>query len=208
MGGLFLLNSLALNLLLIWRLYVVWNNKRILAIVTLILEAGWFATGVADWIMVTTGHTYTSAALALGKASCALDLALTISITSGIAYRLWRAGRDVYGLTGHNTYKAAIYTIIESGAIYTSSIVVLCALYQSGSPAFSVAINVATQISTLTPLFLIASVSLGLMHRESAHCEASTSAGPTFNRPIQVTITKETRIHPINTGKSQSIHDV
>ncbi|KAG2029868.1 hypothetical protein BDR03DRAFT_975468 [Suillus americanus] len=205
MGGLFLLNSLALNLLLIWRLYVVWDHKWNLGVIMLILGVGWIATGIANWIMVTTNRTYTNAALALGQASCALDLVLTISVTSGIAYRLWRVGRDVSALTVHHSYKAAIYTVIESGAIYTSSIVVLCALYQSGSPAFGVAINVATQISTLTPLFLIASVSLGLMHRESAYY---ASAGPAFSRPIQVTITQETRTHPVNTGKSPSIHDV
>lgn len=186
---------------------MVWNHKRIFALVMLILEAVWIATGVANWAMVITGHTFTNAALALGQASCALDLVLTIGVTSGIAYRLWRAGRDISTLTGHNSYKAAIYTVIESGAIYTSSIVVLCALYQSGSPAFGVAINVATQISTLTPLFLIASVVLGLMHRESAYYETSTSAEPAFTRPIQVMITQETRTHPINTGKSESIHD-
>ncbi|KAG2344145.1 hypothetical protein BDR05DRAFT_989358 [Suillus weaverae] len=214
MGGLFLLNVLALNLLLIWRLYVVWNRNRILAFIMLILETGHLATGVANWAVLTTGHTFSNAALALGKTGCALDLALTISVTSGIAYRLWRAGRDVSALTGYNSYKAAIYTVIESGAIYTSSIVVLCALYQSGNAAFSAAINVATQIATLTPLFLIASVSFGLMHKDSTYSEASTNVGPNFARPIQVSITQETRTHPVNimdsstrstTGKSQSI---
>jgi hypothetical protein len=96
---------------------------------------------------VITGHTFSHIALALGKASCAFYLALTISVTSGIAYRLWRAGRDVSDLTGSNSYKAAIYTIIESGAIYTISIVVLCGLYQSGSEAGIFAINAATQIA-------------------------------------------------------------
>ncbi|KAG2063669.1 hypothetical protein BDR04DRAFT_1062575 [Suillus decipiens] len=198
MGGLFLLNSLALNLLLIWRLYVVWDRRRVLAFAMLFLVTGWIATGVADWAILTTGHTFSKDSLALGRASCSLDLVLTISITSGIAYRLWRAGREVVDLTGHHTYKAAIYTVIESGAIYTSSIVVLCALYQAGSPAFAAAINVDTQIATLTPLFLIASVTLNLMHRESVHPEASTSVGP-FASPIQVTVTRETRTHPIGT---------
>lgn len=94
-----------------------------------------------------TGHTFSFIALALGKASCAFYLALTISVTSGIAYRLWRAGQDVSDLTGHHSYKAAILTIIESGAIYTISIVVLCGLYQSGSEAGIFAINAATQIA-------------------------------------------------------------
>ncbi|KAG2137850.1 uncharacterized protein EDB93DRAFT_1231070 [Suillus bovinus] len=228
MGGLFLLNvhiifvinrvslllfqGFALNLLLIWRFYVVWSHKWILAFVLLILEAAQFATGVANFAMVIIDRTFSNTALALGKASCACNLTLTISVTSGIAYRLWRAGRHVSGLAVHNSYKATIYTIIESGAIYTSSIVVLCALYQAGNDAFIVAINVVTQIATLTPLLLIASLSFGLMHRNSAYYETSTPTGPAFARPIQVTITQETRIHPIDTmdsstqsRKSQSI---
>ncbi|KAG1823976.1 uncharacterized protein BJ212DRAFT_712220 [Suillus subaureus] len=213
MGALFLLNVLALNLLLIWRLYVVWNYKWMLAFVMLILEAAQFATGAANFAMLTSSHTFSRAAVALAKASCALDIFITISITSGIAYRLWRAARDISGLTVHNSYKFAIYTVIESGAIYTSSIIVTCALYESASQAFGVAVNVSTQIATLTPLFLIASISFGLMHRDSAYSEASNPTEPTFARPIQVTITQETRIHPIDTtdsdtrsnGKSQSI---
>lgn len=200
MGGLFLLNGLALNLLLIWRLYVVWNCRWIVAFVMLILEATQFATGVANLVMLITNRIFSNTAIALGNTSCACDLALTISVTSGIAYRLWRASRDVSGLASHNFYKTAIYTVIGSGAIYTSSIVVVCALYQSSSNAFSVAINVATQISTLTPLLIIASVSFGLMH--SAYHEASTFTEPTFTRPIQITITQETRTHPIYTMDS------
>lgn len=205
---------LALNLLLVWRLYVVWNHNWILAFVMLILEAGQLATAVVSWVLVITGHTFSHIALALGKASCAFYLALTISVTSGIAYRLWRAGRDVSDLTGSNSYKAAIYTIIESGAIYTISIVVLCGLYQSGSEAGIFAINAATQIATMTPLFLIASLTFGLMRGHDTHAEAPTTIAPTFARPIQVTVTQETRTHPIDTvdsstrstiGKSQSI---
>jgi hypothetical protein len=62
-------------------------------------------------------------------------------------------------MTGHHSYKVAIYTIIESGAIYTISIVVLCGLYQSGSEAGIFAINAATQIavSALRYLFFLAS---------------------------------------------------
>lgn len=179
---------------------MVWNCKWILAFVMLILEAAQFATGVANLAMLITNRIFSNTAIALGNTSCACDLALTISVTSGIAYRLWRASRDISDLTNHNSYKTAMYTAIESGAIYTSSIVVVCALYQSGSNAFGMAINVAIQISTLTPLLLIASVSFGLMHR--AYPEASTFTEPTFVRPIQVTITQETRTHPLYTMDS------
>ncbi|KAG2125451.1 hypothetical protein DEU56DRAFT_571469 [Suillus clintonianus] len=213
MTGLVILNAFGLNILLIWRLLVVYNYNRILGFVMVTLETGQFTLSIVEWVLIPIelGHI-SNTILALGKASCALDLALTISVTSGISYRLWRASRNVNGLTSSNAYKAAIYTIIESGAIYTASVVVVCALFQIDSNAGIIGVGVAVQISTLTPLFLIASISFGLMQRNT-RSEAVITMGPTFARPIQVTITEEIRTHPIDTvdsssrstGKSQSI---
>lgn len=87
---------------------------------------------------------------ALLKADLTLNIALTISLTSGIAYRLWRAGKNAVGLTSHNIYKPAIYTIIQCGAIYTSSIVVVCALHLSGHPAGVMADYVGVQLAVST----------------------------------------------------------
>lgn len=96
-----------------------------------------------------------------------LNLVLTICLTSGIAYRLWRAGADTFDLTGHNAYKPAIYTTIQCGAIYTSSIVVICVLRLSGKPAGLVAPYVGIQFATLTPLLLIVSLKFGVRHDET-----------------------------------------
>jgi hypothetical protein len=67
--------------------------------------------------------------------------------TSGIAYCLWRTGKNAVGLTSHNIYKPAIYTIIQCGAIYTSSIVVVCALHLARSPAGVMADYVGVQLA-------------------------------------------------------------
>ncbi|KAG1776966.1 hypothetical protein EV702DRAFT_1104524 [Suillus placidus] len=198
MSGLYLLNILVLHFLLIWRFYLVWDHNLILTAVMLILEAGHLATAVATWaVVIRLGVIFTSAFYALLEACFAFNLVLTICLTSGIAYRLWRAEKDTFGLTGHNAYKPAIYTIIQCGAIYTSSIVVVCALHFSGSPAGVMANYVGVQVATLTPLLLIAHLSLGVTHRE--HNETSDTAGPAFAQPVQVNITEETHTHPDDT---------
>jgi hypothetical protein len=85
------------------------------------------------------------------NAGFAFDLVITVGVTSGIVYRLWHAGRTVSDLTGgHNTYKAAVYTVMESGALYTSSIIVLSALVMSGNLGGIVALNVGIQIAVGT----------------------------------------------------------
>ncbi|KAG1746138.1 hypothetical protein EDB19DRAFT_379798 [Suillus lakei] len=201
MSGLYILNVLVLNLLLIWRLYLVWNRNLILAIVMLIVEAVHLAIAIASWaVIIRFGVVFSTTFEALLKACFTLNLALTISLTSGIAYRLWRAGKDVCGLTDHNAYRAAIYTIIECGAIYTSSIVVLCAMNLSGSDVGIMANYVGIQIATLAPLLLIASLSLDL-HGENN--ETLNTMGPIFTQPVQVNITEEIRTYPDDTTDSR-----
>lgn len=55
-----------------------------------------------------------------------------IGFTSGKAYPLWRAGRDIAIPTDNNAYKDTIFTFIECSVMYTSSIVVLT-LHEFGS---------------------------------------------------------------------------
>ncbi|KAG2119937.1 uncharacterized protein F5147DRAFT_767401 [Suillus discolor] len=166
--GLYLFNVLVLHFLLIWRFYLVWNRNLILAIILLILEVGHLSTALAAWAIVThSGVIFESTALHIATALFILNLVLTICLTTGIAYRLWRAGVDTFGLTGHNAYKPAIYTIIQCGEIYTSSIVVICVLRLSGKPAGLVAPYVGIQFATLTPLLLIVSLEFGVRHDEA-----------------------------------------
>ncbi|KAG1776967.1 hypothetical protein EV702DRAFT_1104532 [Suillus placidus] len=197
MIGLYLLNVGIIFL----SFYLVWDHNLILTAVMLILEAGHLATAVASWsVVVRLGFFFRPAFDALLKADFILNLVLTICLTSGIAYRLWRAGKDTFGLTGHNAYKPAIYTIIQCGAIYTSSIIVVCALHLSGSPAAVMGDYVGVQVATLTPLLLIVNLSLGVTHGE--HGETSDTAEPTFAQPaqpVQVSITQETHTHPDDT---------
>ncbi|KAG2361413.1 hypothetical protein BDR07DRAFT_1485896 [Suillus spraguei] len=195
MIGLYLLNVLVLHLLLIWRFYLVWDRNLILTIIMVVLEIGHLSTAVASLSMtIRFGVISTSDSEALLTAVFTLNLVLTICLTSGIAYRLWRAGKDVFGLTSHDVYKPAIYTIIQCGAIYTSSIVVVCALFLARKPAGVMSTYVGIQLATLTPLLLIANLSLGTTRGE--HDEGSDSVGLIFAPPVQVNVTKEIRTYP------------
>ncbi|OJA13966.1 hypothetical protein AZE42_03608 [Rhizopogon vesiculosus] len=191
-GTLHLLNVFALNLLLIWRLYVVWQSYWVL-IVMLVLEAAQIATSVTGWVLLfRSSPVFSHRAHNFVDAGLSFDLVVAIAVTSGISYRLWRAGQRVSSLTGgQNAYKAAIYTIIESGAIYTSSIIVVSGLLVSGSLAGAVAVNVNVQIATLTPLLLVVRLGLGLTHGGSKQSETLSAAGPFCVRPVEDNITEE-----------------
>ncbi|OJA21089.1 hypothetical protein AZE42_07726 [Rhizopogon vesiculosus] len=204
MGILYVLNGLALNLMLIWRLYVIWHKKWILTVM-IILQAAQTATTVTAWALILqSGQLFSHRVREFVNASFAFDLAITVAVTSGIVYRLWRAGRIVSDLTGrHNTYKAAIYTVMESGALYTSSIIVLSTLVMSGNLSGIVALNVGIQIATLAPLLLIARIGLGLTHGEDTEVE-TLSIGPTFARRVQANAFDESCSYPMDTMDSSS----
>jgi len=105
-------------------------------------------TAIWSWVLILrSGPGYSLSAHQLLKTGLALNLVITVTVTSGIAYRLWRAGRSVSDLTGHNVYKAATYTIIESGALYTSSIIVLSALVIDNNLAGAMALSVNIQVA-------------------------------------------------------------
>jgi hypothetical protein len=85
-----------------------------------------------------------------GKASWTFDVFLNTTVTCGIAYRLWRAGRDVTDLAGRNVYKSAMFTVIESGALIATCTVIMFALdIAGGLPGLAsfMAVNVAVQIA-------------------------------------------------------------
>ncbi|KAG2153728.1 uncharacterized protein EDB93DRAFT_211554 [Suillus bovinus] len=199
MIGLYTFDVLVLHFLLIWRFYLVWDRNLILVILMIILEIGHLSTAFAAWGVVTHfGVVFLSASNALAKSLCVLNLVLTICLTSGIAYRLWRAGKNTFDLTGYNAYKPAIYTIIQCGAIYTISIVVVCALQLSGNPAGLMATHVGVQFATLTPLLLITDINLRVTRREHDDDPPDT-VEPTFARPVEVNITEEIHTHPRET---------
>ncbi|KAG2079265.1 hypothetical protein BDR04DRAFT_31014 [Suillus decipiens] len=156
MIGLYLLNVLVLHLLLIWRFYLILDRNLILTIFVVILEIGHFSTAVASLSMaIRFGVISTSDSENLLTACFTFNLVLTICLTSGIAYRLWRAGKDIFGLTSHNVYKPAIYTIIQCGAIYTSSIVVVCVLFLARKPASVMSTYVGIQLAVSTLRFFL-----------------------------------------------------
>ncbi|KAG2079264.1 hypothetical protein BDR04DRAFT_30965 [Suillus decipiens] len=147
---------LVLHLLLIWRFYLILDRNLILTIFVVILEIGHFSTAVASLSMaIRFGVISTSDSENLLTACFTFNLVLTICLTSGIAYRLWRAGKDIFGLTSHNVYKPAIYTIIQCGAIYTSSIVVVCVLFLARKPASVMSTYVGIQLAVSTLRFFL-----------------------------------------------------
>ncbi|KAG2073931.1 hypothetical protein BDR04DRAFT_1094149 [Suillus decipiens] len=194
--ALFVSNVLAQDLLLIWRLYVVWNHNWKFAIPSLIFEVAHIACAIVAVFMIAqpNEHLFSHNVQAFGKASWSLGLFLNTCITFGIAYRLWLAGREVSDLTGRNAYKAAMFTVIESGAIIAGCTFIVFILDVIGSPSGFMTFNVAVQVATTTPLLIITRLGLGLTNI-GTHFDKSSSPTVTF-APVQIDVTEDTCTYP------------
>ncbi|KAF8547537.1 hypothetical protein OG21DRAFT_1517248 [Imleria badia] len=148
--------------ILIWRLYVVFLCDWRVVVFPIILAISSAACAYAITALSPTVGFYHSVAPKIIVGAWVLDLLLNVSITGGIALRLWWVGRKTATLTGHRTnqYAYSIYLIIESGAIFMATNILVFALYISNSPASLPMLDVGSQIAALTPLLIVVQVGL------------------------------------------------
>ncbi|KAJ6561050.1 hypothetical protein DFH09DRAFT_1481398, partial [Mycena vulgaris] len=147
------------DLLLIWRLYVVWGyDWKIVVLPVAFVTASYVARGLATGVFAGTVQ-------ALGTSSWSLDIVVNVSVTCAIAGRLWWMDRQMSQTRiDSRGFRAPIYTIIESGAILMCATLILFILDQTGNIIAFVGLDPLTQLATLTPLLLLTRVGLGLTH--------------------------------------------
>ncbi|KAG1798828.1 uncharacterized protein HD556DRAFT_154348 [Suillus plorans] len=164
----YIVNSLAQELLLIWRLYVVWNQNFKVCILPLITWVAHCATASVAVALLAPKNasifSYTFRALSLSGWS--LEMILNVTLTAGIVYRIWQTGQQTAALTsgGGFRYKGTIITIVESGALIAACTFVIFCLWAAGNIAGLVGSNIAMQVATMTPLLIIVRGGLRCSH--------------------------------------------
>ncbi|KAJ3477176.1 hypothetical protein NLI96_g10647 [Meripilus lineatus] len=217
------------DLVVIWRLYLVWSSWKVIAI-PLIVEGFHAGNGrLAKFVESRTHHYHCSAAmfyavvqLYLGAAiedrviqqwslvSWALDLAVNALGTLAIAGRLWWIGRRTAPMKpgGRNAYLGVAFIVLESGAMFTVATLVLVILYVN-TPTAQVAaasVYVVTQMAMLSPLLIIVRVWLNINHGSSRTTttvakSGNSSAGHGFN---QTAVKRGSSPAPVRVLVSQS----
>eukprot|EP00918_Siedleckia_nematoides_P056507 GHVU01123247.1.p1 GENE.GHVU01123247.1~~GHVU01123247.1.p1 ORF type:complete len:335 (+),score=5.85 GHVU01123247.1:118-1122(+) len=211
--ALYVSNVFMQDLLLIWKLYVVLGRCWEIALVALITEGAHLACAITSVVLIAqpNAHLFSPNVQAFGKVSWSLDLFLNTTVTSGIAYRLWRADRNISTIEGHHTYKATMFAVIESGALIATCTVVMFALDIAGSPAGLAAVNVAVQVATTTPLLIIVRLGLGLTHGDSPSqgrvTKGSSSSLHCARPPTQFhgSTTEDTCTYPMHSISGSSV---
>ncbi|KIK91305.1 hypothetical protein PAXRUDRAFT_830961 [Paxillus rubicundulus Ve08.2h10] len=180
-------NSFIEELLLIWRLYVLYDKNIKICIPSLII---WVAHVCVSSVAVSgfepltaTSRSYNVHVFSL--AGWGLETGVNLLTTLLIARRLWKAARRTAGLSTHFDYKSSILIVIECGALITTSTTVMFILYSSGHPVGIVGIGIATQLATISPLLIIAR--FGIVTGKSHVILATDLPIP---RPIEVSVVR------------------
>ncbi|KAH9942784.1 hypothetical protein B0H21DRAFT_749821 [Amylocystis lapponica] len=158
------------DIVLIWRLYAVWDRNWKICVIPFIVDIGHMAAFAATaTAAVPRSNPYMGIIKRLSIAAWSLDLAVNVSVTAAISGRLWYMGQQVSSMRGGceqstNIYLLQIFTVVESGALFAAATLVMLILYIVGSPLAITAIDIAAQLAVLTPLLIVVRVGLGLTH--------------------------------------------
>ncbi|KAF8835554.1 hypothetical protein BDN67DRAFT_975196 [Paxillus ammoniavirescens] len=191
----YITNSFIEELLLIWRLYMLYDKNIKICIPSLIL---WVAHICVSSVAVSgfepltaTSRSYNVHVFSL--AGWGFETAVNLVTTLLIAKRLWKAARRMTSLSTHFDYKSSILIIVECGALITTSTTIMFILYSSGHPVGIVGIGIATQLATISPLLIIAR--FGIVTRRSHVILATDLPTP---QPVEVSVVRTE--HRVSSG--------
>lgn len=183
--SIFVVNSFAQELLLIWKLYIVWNQNFKVCILPLIMWVAHCTTASIAVVMLAPKNSsiFSQTARAFALCGWSLEMILNVTVTAGIVYHIWRTGRRTAAMTSSFMYRSTIMMIVESGALVPACTCTLFCLWVVGNIAGTVGINIAVQIATMTPLLIIARTGLG-----RPHPKLGSSAGhpSSHSRPLEI----------------------
>ncbi|KAK7056663.1 hypothetical protein VNI00_002380 [Paramarasmius palmivorus] len=181
--ALYVLNSFMADTLLIYRLYVIWsyNWKVIVGPIVLLLASSTsgaitvyeisrggsgdsvFSKHVSDW--ATTLFT--------------LTFVTNVIVTSLIAMKIWRMARNTSTYLGRQhglKYSRALVVIVESGALYSGSLLILLVLFTTNNEAQIILYSSVSQIVGIAPTLIIVRLGLGLTVRDNLTTVATSNS--------------------------------
>ncbi|KAI0760316.1 hypothetical protein C8Q74DRAFT_219572 [Fomes fomentarius] len=203
------------DLVLIWRVWVVWNHRmRIVILPVLALIAG-LGVGLA---YAAEAVSYNNLSRILPAPSVILTLINTSICTALIAGRLayldhLANGHLAFGAGRHYTYRGVILMIIESGAVLTFAHLVSLILERLKHPGLHVMLNILLPLANIVPTAIIVLSHLKLTPGDTINETAATvhfatrvedsAFGPgTLSAPVHE---PSTALSPLGIGTATSL---
>ncbi|KAF5311103.1 hypothetical protein D9619_007631 [Psilocybe cf. subviscida] len=198
---------------MIYRLYMVWNGNNLVCLPAVVIFLGGIAAATGSIhhsAMSPVGNNVIFAAQARAWIipSMLLTFLTNAYSTALIAGRLWWVPHKINGMLpqgGENQCNLgpAAVIIIESGVVYSSCMIILIALYASGSYAQNIVLDALTQIIGIVFSIIIVRVAVGVSDATPLKRASTTLNETTSKSPFSLGIIN--RVHwPGTTSKAVS----
>ncbi|KAJ3934723.1 MAG: hypothetical protein NXY57DRAFT_1106944 [Lentinula lateritia] len=147
------------------RCYIVWGRRWYIVACPALLLLGSTASGIG--ILYSFAHIEDAEVFALQLQDWivsffSLTLSTNFICTALVAYRIWYVNRAVINFT-HHSWNPVMLLVIESGAIYSATLLSLLILYKTESWFQYVLLDAISPIVGLVFSMIIVRIGLGLM---------------------------------------------
>jgi len=191
------INSILGDSIVVWRCYHVWGQSLLICTLPILMILGSAISGFAQtYFFATAKTTHTAFAKTLAHwngAVFSLSLATNVIVTSLIAARIWYLERQLTDLPARNRslrYKKVLALVIESGAIYSSALVIEITLYFLNTNAFYIVYDPIAQLTGIVPTMIIVLTNLGLTTNDlNSTFDSNEFKAPISFMPVGETVT-------------------
>ncbi|PBL04616.1 hypothetical protein ARMGADRAFT_911341 [Armillaria gallica] len=145
----------------VWRCYHVWGRDWVVCILPILLIIASAVCGFGQTVIFAqarTTHSVFGPTLQRWNGSqFSLSLVTNIVATSLVAFRIWKLA-----ISSSFRYRRVLALVIESGAIYSSALIIEITLYFLNTSAFYIVYDPIAQLTAIVPTMIIVMTSLGL----------------------------------------------
>ncbi|KZV98761.1 hypothetical protein EXIGLDRAFT_763232 [Exidia glandulosa HHB12029] len=174
--ALFVVSGIVADCLLIFRCFIIYEKSLIAcALPALLLVASIVCGGfyVHAFTLLPPGQVGRAAVVSLWlRPYICISFATNVIVTALIAYRIIHLTRRMTNVwdrrsgpgssSGSSIYSTTILAVIESGALYSASLLIFLAVYESGTNAQAIPCQAMAQIVGIAPTLIVVQIGLGL----------------------------------------------
>ncbi|KAG0699923.1 hypothetical protein DFH29DRAFT_934660 [Suillus ampliporus] len=162
--SLYVISELLQELLLIWRLYVLWNFRVcILPLLLWLVFAIITSCGLVSYSS-KQATVFSHDVKIFGYIGWSLEIVINVVTTGALVYCLWRAVREISKFAQCPSYRKFIFLLLESGALIPTCTIIMFGLWAAGNVGGTIGILVAAQVSAMAPFLMIVCVGIGWPH--------------------------------------------
>ncbi|KAH9893195.1 hypothetical protein C8Q73DRAFT_522510 [Cubamyces lactineus] len=169
------------DVVVVWRLYVVWGKNMWYAILPFLMCVSEFVVGygaVSQWLLP---HPDGPEMVRWGTAMYVISMATNVLVTGVIAARIWYVSmrtKRVMGVDSDGRYNRVIILLIESGALISATKLTEFVLYNiapgdgvGGLNAMYIIYEIVPQMTGIVPTMIIYAVNHGYTRRDDYYTD-------------------------------------